>query len=103
MNDVIPVPMKRVTFQVHSLDFLIRHLASGWVFPTIQPTAHLKSFGRRRMSNQVDDGLVILKGLSAPIGRNEREQPVFHFVPFAGARGKVTDGNGKTGFIRELL
>src|ERR1017187_7246648 len=38
--------------------------------------------------------------LRAPIRGDEREQPVFHLIPFAGARRKVTDGNRKARFIR---
>src|ERR1017187_1521751 len=38
-----------------------------------------------------------------PMRGDEREQSVFHLVPFAGARWKVTDGNRQTRFIRELL
>src|ERR1700730_1450808 len=43
------------------------------------------------------------KRLAAPIRGDEREQPVFNLVPFAGARRKVTNGNRKARFIRELL
>ena len=103
MNDVIPVAMKRVPFQVHSLKFLIRHIPSGRVFPTIQTAGHLEPFGSRRASDQVYDRLIISKRFTAPIRGDEREQPVFNLVPFAGARWKVTDGNRKTRFIRKIL
>ena len=83
--------------------FLIRHLPAGRVFPAIQTTGHLEPFGGRRARDQIDDRLIIAKRLAAPIRGDEREQSVFHLVPFAGARRKVTDGNRKARFIRELL
>ena len=103
MNGVIPVTMKRVPFQVHSFNFLIRNLPTGRVFPTIQPAGHLEPFGGRRARDQIYNRLIIPKRLAPPIRGDEREQPVFNLVPFAGARRKVTDGNRKTRFIRELL
>jgi hypothetical protein len=53
--------MKFALFQVHSLDFLIRHLATGRVFPAIQTAGHLESFGGRRASDQIYDRLIIPK------------------------------------------
>ncbi len=95
--------MKFALFQIHTLDFLIRHLATGRVLPAIQTAGHLESFGGRRASDQIYDRLIIPKRFAAPIRGDEREQPVFNLVPFAGARREVTDGDRKTGFIRQLL
>jgi hypothetical protein len=53
--------MKFALFQIHSLDFLIRHLATGRVFPAIQTAGHLESFGGRRASDQIYDRLIIPK------------------------------------------
>jgi hypothetical protein len=44
--------MKFALFQIHSLDFLIRHLATGRIFPAIQTAGHLESFGGRRASDR---------------------------------------------------
>ena len=103
VDRVVPFTVKLVLFQVHSLDFLIRHLAAGRVFPTIETAGHLESFGGRRARDQIYDRLIIPKWFTAPIRGYEREQPVFNLVPLAGARRKVTDGNRKARFIRELL
>src|ERR1035437_2358188 len=103
VNGVIPFAMELVLLQVHPPNFLIRHLPAGRVFPAIQTTSHLEPFGSRRARNQIHDRLIISKRLAAPIRGDEREQSVFHLVPFAGARWKVTDGNRKARFIRELL
>src|ERR1039458_4842145 len=100
VNGVIPVAMKFVLFQVHSPNFLIRHLPAGRVFPTIQTAGHVEPFGCRRARDQIHDRLIIAKRLAAPIRGDEREKPVFQIVPFAGARRKVTDGNRKARFIR---
>ena len=44
VNHEIPVAVKRIVFQVHSLKVLIRHLSPSRVFPTIQTTCHFESF-----------------------------------------------------------
>ena len=103
VDRVVPFTVKLVLFQVHSLDFLIRHLAARRVFPTIQTAGHLESFGGGRARDQIYDRLIIPKRFTAPIRGDEREQPMFNLVPLAGARRKVTDGNRKARFIRELL
>src|ERR1035437_6547834 len=100
---VVPFAMKLVLLQVHSPNFLIRHLPAGRVFPAIQTTGYLEPFGSRRARNQIHDRLIISKRLPAPIRGDEKEQSVFPPVPFAGARWKVTDGKRQTRFIRELL
>src|ERR1039457_2780591 len=99
VNGVIPFAMELVLLQVHSPNFLIRPLPAGRVFPAIQTTGYLEPFGSRRARNQIHDRLIISKRLAAPIRGDEREQSVFHLIPFAGARGKVTDGNRKARFI----
>ena len=103
MNGVIPFTVKLVPFQIHSLDFLIRHLATGRVFATVKTAGHLETFGGRCARDQIDDRLIIAKRLTAPIRGDEREQPVFNLVPFAGAWREVTDGNRKARFIRQFL
>ena len=90
MNRVIPFTMKLVRFEVHSFNFLIRHLATGRVFPTIQTAGHLESFGGRRARDQIYDCLIVPQRLAAPIRGDEREQPVLDFVPFAGSQESPT-------------
>ena len=53
VNGVIPFAVKLVLLQVHSPNFLIRHLPAGRVFPTIQTASHLESFGGRRARDQI--------------------------------------------------
>jgi hypothetical protein len=65
--------MKLILFQVHSSNFLIRHLPADWVFPAIQTTGHLKPFGGGRARDQVYNRLIIAKRLTAPIRGDERE------------------------------
>ena len=90
-------------YPVVRLDFLIRHLPTRRVFPTIQTAGHLESFSGCRARDQIYVRLIIPKWFTAPIRGDEREQPVFNLVPFAGARRKMTDGNRKARFIRQLL
>jgi hypothetical protein len=52
------------------------------------------TFGKQtRVNSRKRRSLIIAKRLAAPIRGDEREQPVFNLVPFAGARREVTDGN----------
>ena len=97
--------MKRVSFQRYLLHFLFRNLnlPAGRVFSETQTAGHLKTFGCRRARDQIYDCLIIPERLTPPIRGDEGEQTVFYLVPFAGARRKVTDGNGKTRFICEPL
>ena len=73
VNGVIPVAMRFVLFQVHSANFLIRHLPAGRLFPTIQTADHLEPFGCRRARDQIHDRLIIAKRLAAPIRGDDRE------------------------------
>src|SRR5450755_2272510 len=74
--------MKLILLQVHPPNFLVRHLPAGRVFPAIQTTGHLEAFGSRRARNQIHDRFIIAKWLAAPIRGDEREQSVFHLIPF---------------------
>ena len=56
-----------------------------------------------RMRNQFNDGLKRQERLPAPVDGNVRKQPVLDFVPFAGGRRKMTDGDGKAGLIGKSL
>jgi hypothetical protein len=49
------------------------------------------------------DGLVADQRLTAPVLCNEREQPVFDFVPFAGAWREMANRDRQTQFIGEIL
>src|ERR1017187_2416529 len=51
LNDIVPVAMKRVAFQIHSFHLFVRDSPPGWIFPTIQVTLHCQSFGRGRFGN----------------------------------------------------
>ena len=95
--------MKFVAFQVDLFNFLIRHLAAGGVFPTIQTAGYLEALGGGRARDQIDDWLIIPKRLAAPIRGDEREQPMFNLVPLAGAGRKMADGNREPCFICQLL
>ena len=65
-----------------------RHLvgrdpAAHRVATAIEATADRQAFRGRGVGDQPHDGLIIAQGLAAPIGRDERKEPMFHLVPFA--------------------
>jgi hypothetical protein len=55
----------------------------------IQGRPHEKSGFRRRVGDQVDDGLVTDQWFASPVLRDEAEQAVLDLVLLAGARRKV--------------
>jgi len=91
-DDIVPVAMKRVAFQVHSLHLFVGNFPPSWIFPAIQATRHFQPFGRGRVGNQAHDGLVIPERFPSPVRRDERKESMLNLVPLAGARWKMTDG-----------
>ena len=55
LDEVVPLTMKRVRFQVHALHLFIAHFAPGWVFAPIQPTGDCQSFRRGGPGDKIDD------------------------------------------------
>ena len=54
-------------------------------------------------SDQVDDNLVGFQGNALPVTSNVTEQSMLNSIPFAGARGVMTQFHLEAGFIGELL
>ncbi len=44
------------------------------------------------VGDEIDDGLVGFQGSSSPVAGDSGEEPVFYFVPFAGAGWVVAQG-----------
>lgn len=102
-NEVVPFAMKRSGSQVDSIEFFVGHLPSYGVHPTIQPTGDGQPLGCRRARDQAHDGLIIPKGLSPPVRGDERKQPVFHLVPFAGPGRKMANQDRQPRCVCQLL
>ena len=95
--------MKPVSLDIDLLHLFVCNFASGRVFPSIQPAAHLQPFRSGRIGDEFDDRFVIAQRFTTPIRRDKREQPVLDLVPFAGAGRKMANGDGKPGLVREPL
>ena len=68
-------------------------LASG-VAPAVDLRSDHEAAAVRRVRDQVDDGLERAQRSTAPVDRNEREQPVLDLVPLARARREMADTDG---------
>lgn len=102
-NSAVPVAVEAVTFQVDLLHLLIRHAATSEILAAIEATRDRQPFRRSRTRNQVDDRFVVSKRFTAPVPRDEREESVLDFVPFAGARREVADRQGEAGGVGQCL
>src|ERR1700754_4977254 len=103
LDYVVPVAVELVSLDVQRTEFLGRDLLAGWIAATIEPRADDETASVGGVADQVDDGLVGPQGTTAPVDRDEREQPVLDLVPLAGARRKVADVDREVEFIGELL
>ena len=70
---------------------------AGGVLIGVEDTMDGEPGRRCGVADQVDDHPVALQWLCAPVHGDLGEQPVFDFVPFAGARGQVADGDPQPG------
>ncbi len=95
--------MKRVELELDLLHLCGAHLASGGIFALIQSACHRQPLRCGGSRDQVHDCFVIEQRLPTPVGRNEGKQPVLRLVPLAGAGREMTDGDGESGLIGELL
>src|SRR5262245_2767537 len=89
-DDVVPVPMEAVAFQIYTLHLPVRDPAPGGVFSPVQTTDDLQALRGGRPGDQVDYGLVVAQRLAPPVRGDEREQSMLDVVPLARARREVT-------------
>ena len=73
-DDVVPVPMEAMAFQVDPLHRLVRDPPPGRVFAAIQTTDDLQALRGGRPRDQVDDRLVVAQRLAPPIRGDERKE-----------------------------
>lgn len=60
--------MKRVTSQLDALHLFVAHLASGWIFSTIQSAPDLEALRGGCSGDEIDDRFIIAQRLAAPVG-----------------------------------
>src|SRR2546427_10144364 len=102
-DDVVPVPMKAVAFQVESLHLIVGDSPAGGISSAVQTTDDLKALRGRRPSNQVDDCFVVAQRLTSPIRGDEREKAMLDLVPLAGAGREMTHRQGPCRFVSQPL
>ena len=83
--------MKCISLNSNLLHFLVTDLLTGCILAVIQRACDSKPFGRGGVRYQTNNCFVIRQRFAFPVGADEREKPVLHFIPFARARRKMTD------------
>src|SRR2546428_13830498 len=89
-DDVVPVSMEAVAFQVDAVHRLVGDSPPGGVFAAVQTTDDLQALRGRRPRDQVDDGFVVAQRLASPNRGDEREEAMLDLVPPAGAPRGMT-------------
>lgn len=69
----------------------------------VQFTSHFQTRAGTRRSYEIDDCGVGQQWNPPPVLADEREQPVFDFVPFAGSRRQMTDADGQPRVVGQFL
>ena len=95
--------VKRMAGQIDGGDLRIGNLDPLGIFVFVQLGAHFEAGVGCGRGNQLDDCAIAAQRLAAPIDRDEREQTVLNFVPFAGARRQVTDRDRQLEFVSQVL
>src|SRR5271166_289090 len=99
MDLVIPFSMELIPLKIEFRDFLIRHLDAFRVGSGVHFGVDLETSSRSGGCDQTDNHLDTDQRLAAPVLSDSRKETVFDFVPLAGARRKVTDGDLQSGLI----
>ena len=94
--EAIAVDIDRVHFRIGDLD-------AFRVVIFIETALDIQPGARAGRSDQLDDDLVADQRFSAPVLRDEGEEPMFDAVPFAGAGRVMSDGNRQPGLVSEDL
>ena len=63
-DDVVPVPMEAVEFQVDAVHLIVGDAPPGGVFSAVQTTDDLQALRGRRPRDQADDGFVVAQRLA---------------------------------------
>jgi hypothetical protein len=89
MDRVVPFAVKCVGLQIDVGEFFVCDPSPDGVLAVIEPASHCRALGRRRSGDQPHYRLALAQRLPSPVGRDEREQPVLHLVPFARPRREM--------------
>ena len=102
-DGIVPLAMKFVRRDIDHRHLGVGYLDAGRVEIRIDAAFHIETGARGRAGDQLHDGLITDQRLAPPVPRDEREQPVFDLVPFAGAWWQMANRHCQTQFIGEIL
>jgi len=88
--------MEFMRFEIDRCHVLVGHLDPRRIGVWIKGTFDVQACTGCCAADELDDGLVADQGLASPVLRDEREQAVLDFVPLAGSRRQMTDGDRQT-------
>ena len=93
MDLVVPVAVKPVALQTNPREFSVVDLGSGRVQAVVNCGMNLEALRGGGGGDEIDDDFETDERFPSPVLADEAKQPVFDFVPLAGAWRKVTNGN----------
>ena len=96
---VVPVAVELVATNFDLSEFLIGHLDARRIGISIQLSMHLESSLGSGGGDEIYDRLETAQGLAAPVLTDIGEEPMFDFVPLAGARWKMAHDHAQARFI----
>jgi len=102
-DDVVPLPVEAVGFQVDRLHLLVGDPPPRGVFSAAQTTDDLQALCGRCPRDQVGDRLVVAQRFAPPSRGDEREEAMLDLVPLAGARQEMTHRHRPSHFVGQLL
>src|SRR5438094_4095942 len=100
---VVPVAMELGTFDVDGGHVCIGYDNAAGILASIEFAAHGEAGFGGAGRDQFDDDPVADERLGAPVLADEGEEPVFDFVPLAGAGRQVADHDIEAEFVGQLL
>src|SRR5438105_2479869 len=100
---VVPVAMELGTFDVDGGHVCIRYDNAAGILAGVEFTAHGEAGFGCGVRDQFDDDPVADERLGAPVLTDEGEEPVFGFVPLAGAGRQVADHDVEAEFVGQFL
>ena len=102
-DGVVPVSVKRVSSKVDAGEFFVGDIDPFRVVPLVEFAADAKPLTSSGGSDQADDHSETREWLASPVDRDVREHLVLDLVPFARARGEMTNGRDEAGRRGEVL
>src|SRR5664280_960957 len=93
----VPVVSGEGAVVFEGLDLLVGDFDAGGVAGGVELGVDVQAGAGSGGGDGVDDDFVAGQGPAAPVHRDVGEEPVFDFVPFAGARREVAHGDGEPG------